>query len=118
MIYVKDVADILVQALLTDHDHYVYTPERDKDNPVKFEAGTGRATTVLDIAQMVVEAVGNGTIEHAEMRPGEPPRSVVLGDPNTLRPLYGGSQPHLTSLEIGLKETVRYYRDLYREGNL
>jgi UDP-glucose 4-epimerase len=128
MIHVRDVADILVRALLVDHDQYVYNPERNADNAVKFEAGTGRETTVNDIANMVLDAVANyggdrGTINHVEMRGGEPPRSVVVGDPNTLQPLFDGQRIDLDgrvlvgkrslpliSLEAGIAETVEWYR--------
>ena len=110
MIHVRDVADILVRALLVDHGQYRYTPQRNEDNPVKFEAGTGRATTINDVAEMVLAEVGGGKIEHVAMRGGEPPRSVVLGNPETLRPLYDGRFPELVSLEEGVRETVAWYR--------
>lgn len=110
MIFVEDVADILVRALFEDHGQYRFAPERGKGNPCKFEAGTGRRTTVNEVAQMVVCEVGQGSVEHVEMRGGEPERSVVLGDPETLRPLYGGELPVLKSLEDGIRETVAFYR--------
>jgi UDP-glucose 4-epimerase len=96
MIHVSDVADILVRALVQDHGVY--------DRP--FEAGTGRPTTVNQIAEAVIGAVGRGTVEHVPMRAGEPESSVVLGNPETLRPL-GDFAP--ISLEAGLPSTVRYY---------
>jgi hypothetical protein len=40
------------------------------------------------------------------MRPGEPPQSVVVGDPETLRPLFGGGLPTLCPLELGLEALV------------
>lgn len=114
MIHVADVAEILVRALLMDHGQYRYTPERGLDNPVKFEAGTGRVTTVNDIAEIVVNTVAliNGekaSIEHVPMRGGEPPRSVVVGDPNTLLPL-NLSKVDLITLEEGVESTVEWYR--------
>jgi nucleoside-diphosphate-sugar epimerase len=124
MIHVRDVADVLVRALLVDHGQYQYFPERGIDNLVKFEAGTGRETTVNDIAQMVLNAVGGGSVEHVEMRGGEPPRSVVVGDPGTLSPLFDSSEyvgdadmylfPRtlpLITLEEGITETVEWYRN-------
>ena len=99
MIYVTDVAEILVRALLTDHGVY--------DSVM--EAGTGRRTTVNELAQMVVDLVGKGTVEHVPMRPGEPPNSTVLGDPSTLAPL---GIAELLSLEDGLVPTIDYYRGL------
>lgn len=129
MIHVEDVADILVRALLVSHDQYSYLPERGVDNLVKFEAGTGRETTVNDIANMVLDAVAiyggdRGTIEHVEMRGGEPPRSVVVGDPATLAPLFNGERrdldgkmlveprhSSLITLEEGIEGTVAWYRN-------
>jgi UDP-glucose 4-epimerase len=110
MVYVEDVADILVRALLEDHGQYDPQPERNQDNPLKFEAGTGRRTTVNEIAQAVISVVGRGSIEHVPMRAGETPRSVVMGNPETLRPLYGGELPKLVTLEEGVASTVAYYR--------
>lgn len=111
MIFVEDVADILIRALTEDHGQYLFDPRRNGDNKVKFEAGTGRRTTVNDIAEMVIACVGKGHVKHVPMRGGEPEHSVVLGNPNTLRPLYGGELPNLTTLERGIKRTVDYYRD-------
>lgn len=110
MIYVEDVADILVRALTEDHGRYRFDPTRNGDNGVKFEAGTGRKTTVNDIADMVIKIVGKGSVKHVPMRGGEPEHSVVLGDPKTLRPLYGGKVPDLVPLEEGIARTVEYYR--------
>ncbi len=110
MIFVKDVAEILVKALLVDHGQYVFSPQRNQDATVKFEAGTGRPTTVLEIAELVVKTVGKGQIKHVPMRGGEPEGSIVLGDPMTLRSLYGGEVPSLTALEDGIVDTIEYYR--------
>jgi UDP-glucose 4-epimerase len=104
VISVIDVAYVLVRAL-------EYTMEH---GPVEhtLSAGTGRPTTVLEIAQAVINEVGGGDIEHLPMRAGETPGVVVLGDPSTLAPLdIDGSQ--FIKLEEGLKETVAYYRDYY-----
>jgi UDP-glucose 4-epimerase len=96
-VYVNDVARVLVRALLVDHGVYDSV----------FEAGTGRPTTVNEIAEAVIAEVGSGTVEHAPMRPGEPGNSVVLGNPLTLEPL---GPLGLTKLEDRLKPTVAYYR--------
>jgi UDP-glucose 4-epimerase len=96
MVHVTDVAKILVSAL-----------ERQPDKIV--EAGTGRRTSVNDIAEMVIREVGQGSIDHVPMRPGEDEESVVVADTTT----YGclGLQPKdLIRLEDGLVETVDYYR--------
>lgn len=111
MVYVEDVADILVRALTVEHGQYIYTPERNGINPVKFEAGTGDPTTVNDIAAVVLAEVGGGSVVHVPMRGGEPEHSVVLGDPDTLRPLYNGYRPRLIDIEEGVRRTVAWYRE-------
>jgi len=70
MIWVEDVAEILVRAL--ERDHGVYESVMD--------AGTGRETTVNQLAEAVIELMGEGTIDHVPMRPGEAEHSIVLGD--------------------------------------
>lgn len=106
MIYVKDLAQILVDALVKDHGCY------DKI----FEAGTGRVTTVKQIAEIVVEQVGKGKINYVPMRPGEPDHSVVLGDPDTLAPL--GIEPSdLLPLEEGIRETIAYYEQSVKSSD-
>lgn len=106
MIYVSDVAEVLVRAL-----------EATAGNGASglFEAGTGRRTTVNDIAQTVVAQVARQTgrnpveIIYLPMRPGEDERSIVIGDPATLRPLFGGVDPTLISLEEGVANSVVYF---------
>lgn len=114
MIHVEDVAEILVNALLVDHGRYRPDPVRNADNPFKFEAGTGVITTVNEIAAAVIAEVGQGSVNHVPMRGGEPVRSVVVGDPDTLRPLYGGERPQLISLPVGIADTVAWYREHLR----
>lgn len=104
MIWVEDVANILLDAL-----------ELTAKGPAgTFEAGTGRRTTVNEIAAIVareVEAITRQTVEirHLPMRAGEDERSVVIGNPDTLEPLDIGE---LRSLEEGTKATVAYYYSL------
>lgn len=101
MIYVEDVADILVRALeLTDRMGALST----------IEAGTGRRTTVNDIANEVI-ANAPTQLMHLPMRPGEDPGSVVLGDPDTLEPL--GLDRDLITLEEGVQTTVEHFRKHY-----
>lgn len=105
MIHVSDVADVFVRALEVGPH-----PEG-----IPYEAGTGRPTTVLEIAQAVardVEAKIDDRVEitHLPMRPGEPEHSIVLGDPETLRPLYEGF-PVLRTLEESIPETVDFYAE-------
>ena len=105
MVYVENVADVLVRALTVEHNQY----------DTNFEAGTGVRTTVQEIAETVIKLVGSGRIKNVPMRAGEPENSVVLGDPETLRPLYDGALPSLLSLEQGLTNTIPYFID-YLEG--
>lgn len=102
MVYVDDVADILVRALLHTEASGGY------DGVI--EAGTGRRTTVDDIAKAVIAEVGAGHIEHLPMRAGETPGAVVVADTSTLDVL--GVEPGaLVRLEDGLVPTVKYFHD-------
>lgn len=103
MIFVADLADILCRALLLEHGVFDRA----------FEAGTGRRTTVLEIAERVIALCGGGRIRFEPMRPGEPPASEVVADVSTLAPL-GPFNP--LDLEAGLAATVNYYRELASAG--
>jgi len=102
MIFVKDIAEILVDALLVDHGVYDRT----------FSAGTGVRTTVNYIAETINDVIGNKAgVEHIEMRAGETDSSIVLGDPETLKPL--GRRRPLVDLIAGMATTVRWYKQNY-----
>ncbi len=103
MIYVTDVAHILVAAL----EETIGGPQ------ATAEAGTGRRTTVNDIAAIVADEVTKVTnraveITHLPMRAGEDEKSVVVGNPETLKPLIGDWE--LLPLEMGVANTVAYYK--------
>jgi UDP-glucose 4-epimerase len=100
MIYVGDLAEILVRALVLDHGAW----------GTIFEAGTGDAPTVDEIAEAVLRAVPGtrARVRHVPMRRGEPERSLVVGDPRTLAPL-GIAKQTLLGLDEGLARTVRFY---------
>ena len=108
MVYVTDVARVLVTTL--EHTAKHGAPE------VTPEAGTGRRTTVNDIAETVIKAVGSFTganhvtLKHLPMRPGEDERSVVIADPTTLRAIDIDSGDFVT-LEEGVEKSVRYFSD-------
>jgi UDP-glucose 4-epimerase len=112
MIFVEDVADILVRSLIKNHNQYIYNPESGINKSPKFEAGTGVRTSVQEIAELVIKLVGKGRIKNVPMRAGEPENSIVIGNPSTLKPLYDGNIPKLISLEEGLLKTIPYYRSL------
>ena len=99
MIYVGDMAEILVRALVINHNTY----------DTVFEAGTGKAPTVNEIAESVIKLTkSKSKIEHTVMRPGEEENSVVVADITTLKPL---GFDKFVSLEEGLKKTIPWYED-------
>jgi nucleoside-diphosphate-sugar epimerase len=98
MIYVEDVAEILVSALLSESADYQQV----------LEAGTGRPTTVNQIAQIITEKVGRGFIKNVPMRPGEPDKSVVLAK---VRPY------DFVNLEDGLDRTIPYYAEALKTAD-
>ena len=107
MVHARDVARVLVAALGYDGDQIL-------------EAGTGRPTTVTDIAEMVCTEVQAQAgiaahIRRLPMRPGETPGAVVLADPASLAPLGLGPQD-MTRLEDGIRETVAHYRKVLAGG--
>lgn len=91
MIYVKDVAKILVDTLLVSTDYGNL-----------YEAGTGIGYTVKEIAEKIIKLSGSKSkIEYLPMRPGEPPHSEVIAQ-NPVDFMY-------TSLEDGLSKTIEWY---------
>jgi UDP-glucose 4-epimerase len=101
MVYVEDVAEILIRALERTEEH--------GGQEQIYEAGTGRATSVLDVATEVLRTIGSGSIHYLPMRPGETPNARVLADPTTLFDL-GWHEDDFTPLEEGVAYTVDYYR--------
>lgn len=100
MIYVDDLAEILVRALLMPHGVY------DRS----FEAGMGEDTTVNDLARLVVELTGSTSeIRHVPMRPGEIPNSVVRANTSLVEDRLDYTPP--TGLLEGISHTIGYYRD-------
>jgi UDP-glucose 4-epimerase len=106
MIWVADVAFILVSALEHLDMH---------GNIETIEAGTGRATTVNDIAdavhvEVLTQADIDADIKHLPMRPGEDERAIVKADTSTLEVL-GIKPDKLMPLEQGVAETVTYFME-------
>ena len=108
MIYVQDVATVLVNALEATINNGAL--------PETIEAGTGRPTTVNFIAEAVqktaLELYGvESEIRHLPMRSGEPDRSVVLANTDMLVD-YDIIDPNsLLSLEEGLVPTAEYFME-------
>ena len=70
MIYVKDVANILINVL-----------ENEKTYGNTFEAGTGIGLSVKSIAEKIIEFSGSKSkIEFLPMRPGETPNAKVIAE--------------------------------------
>lgn len=112
MIYVEDVARVLVTAL----EHTCAGGAVTAPDGKTFEAGTGRPTSINQIAQTVAAEVQLQTgrevpVVHLPMRAGEDERSVVLGHPATLETL-GIARETMTPLEIGTAITVGHFREL------
>lgn len=102
MIYVKDLAKILVEALVSDRTQFDRI----------YSAGPGVASTVNDIAEVINKITENKAgVEHIEMRQGETDNSVVLGEPNTLNDLFPWFE--FVSLEAGMRKTVEWFKEFY-----
>lgn len=103
MVYVTDVADTLVAALKYTEEHGgIAAP---------IQCGSGRPSTVKEIAQIVIDTVGSGELAYLPMRPGEPEHSIVLANPSTMEVL-GVDVANFVTLEDGVKEAVQYFRNL------
>jgi len=103
MVYVGDVAEALTRSLLNDHGQYA--------RPI--EIGTGRPTSVNEIAEAVIKASGStGGIKHIPMRKGEPEGSIVIGHPETLNPIAMDAT-NLMTLEVGVNKVVKWYKENY-----
>lgn len=111
MIYVQDVADILATSL----DETIRRAEHGLP-PIEnvLSAGTGRRTTVLDIAEEVRQWAAHFTgsqavdIKHLPMRPGETAGVEVIGYPDTLSAI-GLDNYEFVPLEKGVHDTVEWY---------
>jgi len=100
MIYVEDVAEIMVRALLMEHNTY------DKE----IDCGMGLDTTINQLAEEIVEACNSSSeLVHTPMRPGETLDSVVKADLKTLTPLEY-SLSDMTPLKDGIQKTVEWYK--------
>lgn len=103
MIYVEDVAKVLVTAMEHAAEGKVYDHA--------FEVGYGEPITVNEVAQTIISLSGSESVlEHSPMRPGEEVHGVVLADPSTLEPL-GISKDDFVPLEEGLLRTIEWFKE-------
>jgi len=100
LIYVKDIAEILVRALFMEHGVYDSI----------FEAGMGRNISVKEIAELVIKLAHSGSaIQYANKRQGEEHDAVVKADLRTLEPLEYSIED-MVPIEEGIKLTIDWYR--------
>ncbi|MDE2399401.1 MAG: SDR family NAD(P)-dependent oxidoreductase [Patescibacteria group bacterium] len=101
-IYVDDIAEILVRALLNDHGNYTKI----------FEAGLCEDLTVIGVAKKIIEMTGSKSkIINKPMRRGEIPDSKVKTDESTWNlELLDWKKDNMVSFEEGLKNTIDYYK--------
>ena len=105
MIYVGDLADLLIRGLVLNHGSW------DKI----IEGGSGNKTTVNEICDIVInQTKSTAKVSHIPMRGGEPDNAVVLGNPNTMRPL-GIEKKQLLSLKNGIKNSIKYYKKFIKK---
>ena len=103
LVYLEDISEILVRALLIEN-----TP-----NDIIYEAGNGQPTTVNYIVDLMIRlADSKSEIHYLPMRPGEPKHAVVMATQAGL----GYTKNHLgfydfTPLEEGIQKGLAWYRD-------
>lgn len=100
LIYVGDIAEILVRALLLEHGIYDSI----------FEAGMGKDITVKEIAELVIKlSHSSSEIQYAEKRKGEELDAIVKANTKTLEPLEY-SEFDMVSTEAGINLTIDWYQ--------
>jgi UDP-glucose 4-epimerase len=92
LVHVDDVARMLLDASLHGDD-------------ATFDAGTATSFTVNDVADMVIDIVGKGTVRHLPMRRGERPTRIVAQGDGWDRLDW---RPEFRFLD--LEEAVQWYR--------
>lgn len=107
MVYVKDVAKALVNAL-----EYA---EQGKVFDKAIEIGSVEHTTIREVAELVNRQVSEYGyqrvgITNLPMRPGERVGDQVTADVETLR-MIGMDPADLVPLETGMRETIEWFRD-------
>lgn len=102
-VFVSDVAEALVRCLERALEGDIF------DKVV--EIGPTEHKTVNEIAEYINKLTGNKQpIEHIAMRLGEKEGTDVMADTSTLS-LIGMDPEQLMPLNIGLRETIKYFKD-------
>ncbi len=103
LVYLDDIAEILVRALLVDNI----------PNNIIYEAGNGQRTTLnYIVGSMIKLANSRSEIRYMPMRPGEPKGAVVVATKEGLaytKDYLGFS--NFTPLEEGLKNGLAWYSE-------
>lgn len=101
LVYVGDTAEILVRAL-----------ELDKVADEVIDSGSGKGEPLIKVAKLIASML-KAKIEFLPMRVGETSKAVIRGDTTTLHKWLGKFK--FTSLEVGMKKTVVWYKKHYKE---
>lgn len=101
MIYVRDLAKVLLDACMSPNVRYDHV----------YEAGLGRHLTVNEVAREIIDAAGSSSeIVHLPMRPGEDEGAVISADTKTLE---GLGLYNFVRFEDGIRQVVEWYRRNY-----
>ena len=104
LVYIDDTVDTLIKAMETDVEDQYSTI---------IDAGTGIATPVNQLAQMIIDMVGSKSqVQYLPMRKGEPIRSRTLGNIAKVKELLG--YVPVTPIEEGMKKTVDWYKTFHQ----
>lgn len=100
LIYVADIAEIMVRALFVEHNSY----------DTVFEAGMGKDISVIEVAKFVIKLTNSKSeIICCPKRQGEDLNAVVKADVSTLKSL-GIIAEKMVSIEEGIRKTINWYR--------
>ena len=101
LVYAADTAEILIRAL-----------ELDKVATEVIDSGSGKGEPLIKVAKLIANML-KAKIEFLPMRAGETSKAVIQGDTTTLHKWLGKFK--FTPLEIGMKNTVNWYKKHYKE---
>jgi nucleoside-diphosphate-sugar epimerase len=101
LVYVGDVAEILIRAL-----------ETSKTATEVIDAAPGDAVTVKQVADLMAKMLG-AQIVSKPMRAGETSEAVIKGNTETTKRWIGDFR--FTPIEEGMERTINWYKEHYRE---